>query len=65
MGAARKMELVVPKMTPRIMANENDRMLSPPNRKMQMSTKRVVKEVINVRQSVLLSDSLKRVKTSR
>ena len=39
--------------------------LRKPNRKMQMSTRRVVKEVINVRQSVLLSDSLKRVKTSR
>ena len=42
------------------MAKENERMLSPPRKKMQSSTRSVVAEVTSVRAKVLLSDSLKR-----
>ena len=44
-------ELNVPKITPRIMANENERMLSPPRMKIASSTIRVVTEVLMVRAS--------------
>ena len=60
MGAAKKIEESVPNITPRIIANANERMLSPPRKKMQRSTMSVVSEVITVRVSVLLNDSLKR-----
>ena len=60
MGAARKMEDSVPKITPRIIAKAKLRMLSPPKKKMQRRTSNVVAEVIIVRAKVSLSESLKR-----
>ena len=57
-GAATKIDEQVPKMTPRIIANEKLRMLSPPRMKMQRSTMRVVTEVLMVRARVWFSESL-------
>ena len=57
-GAAMKMEEQVPKTTPRIIANEKLRMLSPPRMKMQRSTINVVTEVFMVRAKVWFSESL-------
>ena len=54
-----KMDERVPKMTPRIMAKENERMLSPPRKKMVSSTTSVVTDVLMVRARVWFSDSLK------
>ena len=59
------MEESVPNTTPSIMAKANERTLSPPRKKMQSSTRRVVMEVINVRVNVLLSDSLNRRSVAR
>ena len=53
-----KSEDRVPKITPRIMANENERMLSPPRMKIANSTIKVVTEVLMVRASVWFSESL-------
>ena len=64
-GAARKMDESVPKMTPRIIAKAKERMLSPPRKKMQRSTKRVVSDVMMVRHKVLFKDSLNRRRVSR
>ena len=64
-GAARKMEESVPKITPSIIAKANERTLSPPRKKMQSSTSKVVSEVINVRVNVLLSDSLNKRSVAR
>ena len=61
----KKIEESVPKITPRIIANENERMLSPPRMKMLRSTMSVVTEVTNVRVRVLLNDSLKRRAVAR
>lgn len=47
-------------MTPRIIAKANERMLSPPRKKMQRSTKRVVADVMMVRVNVLFKESLNR-----
>ena len=65
MGAARKIDESVPMTTPRIMAKENERMASPPKKKMQRSTKSVVNEVMIVRVSVLLIESLNSFSVSR
>lgn len=48
----------VPKITPRIIANEKLRILSPPRTKIQSSTIKVLTEVFIVRAKVVLSDSL-------
>lgn len=48
-GAAMKMDERVPKITPRIMAKEKLRMLSPPRMKIHSSTISVVTEVLMVR----------------
>ena len=53
-----KIDDSVPKTTPRIMAKENERMLSPPRKKMVSSTTSVVTDVLMVRASVWFSESL-------
>ena len=64
-GAAMKMDDRVPKTTPRIMANENERIESPPRMKMASSTMSVVTEVLIVRASVWFSESLNNCWRSR
>ena len=58
-GAAKKSDEQVPYTTPRIIANEKLRMLSPPRKKIQRSTTSVLTEVLMVRARVVLSESLK------
>ncbi len=53
-----KIEDRVPKMTPSNIANEKLRMLSPPRRKMQSNTTKVVADVLMVRANVWFSESL-------
>ena len=53
-----KIEEQVPKITPRIIANEKLRMLSPPRMKIHRSTINVVTEVLMVRAKVWFSESL-------
>ena len=48
----------VPKITPKIIANENERIESPPRMKIQSNTISVVTEVLMVRASVWFSESL-------
>ena len=48
----------VPNITPKIIANTNERIASPPRMKMQRSTRRVVADVITVRPRVELIDEL-------
>lgn len=48
----------VPNITPRIIANEKLRILSPPRTNIQSSTIKVLTEVFIVRAKVVLSDSL-------
>lgn len=48
----------VPNTTPKIIANEKLRILSPPRMKIQRSTIKVLSEVFIVRDKVVLSDSL-------
>ena len=59
-GAAKKSDEQVPYITPRIIANEKLRMLSPPRKKMKSNTSNVVNEVLIVRANVVLSELLKR-----
>lgn len=56
-----KIEESVPNTTPRIIANEKLRVLSPPNRKMQSNTSTVDNEVLIVRERVSFNESLKSV----
>ena len=53
-----KMEESVPNTTPRIIANEKLRMLSPPRKKIHSNTSNVENEVLRVRAKVSLSDLL-------
>ena len=53
-----KIEERVPKNTPRIIANEKLRMLSPPRMKIQSSTMSVDTDVLTVRARVWLIDEL-------
>ena len=57
-GAAMKMDDRVPNTTPSIMANENERIESPPRMKIQSSTISVVTDVLMVRARVWFSESL-------
>ena len=50
----------VPKITPRIIANEKLRMLSPPRIKIQSNTSKVLIDVLIVRARVVFNESLKR-----
>ena len=54
-----KIEDNVPNTTPRIIANEKLRMLSPPRMKMQSNTSNVETEVLMVRAKVSLTEALK------
>ena len=56
-----KIDDSVPKTTPRIIANENERIELPPRMKIQSSTINVEIEVFNVRARVWFSESLKMV----
>ena len=58
-GAATNIEDSVPNTTPRIIANENERMLSPPKMNIVSNTRSVEDEVLMVRASVWLIDTLK------
>ena len=60
MGEAMNSDENVPITTPRIMANEKLRMLSPPRKKMMTSTINVDEPVNNVRVSVEFNESLNR-----
>lgn len=53
-----KIEDSVPNTTPRIIANEKLRMLSPPRKKMQSNTSNVVEDVLIVRANVSFRESL-------
>lgn len=53
-----KIEDSVPNTTPRIIANEKLRMLSPPRKKIQSNTSNVVEDVLIVRANVSLRESL-------
>ncbi len=55
----------VPNTTPRIIANEKLQMLSPPRKKIQSNTINVLTEVLIVRESVVLIESLKSAYLSR
>ena len=55
----------VPNTTPRIIANEKLRMLSPPRMKIQSNTINVLTEVLIVRERVVLIESLKSENLSR
>ena len=57
-GAAMNSDDRVPKITPRIMANEKLRIESPPRMKIHSNTISVVTEVLMVRASVWFSESL-------
>lgn len=59
-GAATKSDDNVPNTTPRIIANEKLRMLSPPSTKIQSNTIMVLTDVLIVRANVVLSDVLNR-----
>lgn len=50
----------VPNTTPRIIANEKLRMLSPPRKKIQSNTIKVLSDVLIVRASVVFNDVLNR-----
>ena len=50
---------IVPNTTPRIIANEKLRMLSPPRMKIQSNTSNVDVDVMMVRANVSLIDALK------
>lgn len=58
-GAAMKSEDKVPNTTPRIIANEKLRMLSPPSMKIHINTIKVLKDVLIVRANVVFSEVLK------
>ena len=58
-GAAMKRDENVPITTPSIIANENERMLSPPRMKITARTMNVDTEVFTVRVRQALSESLK------
>ena len=58
-GAAMKSEEQVPKITPSIIAKENERMLSPPKMKIQSNTMSVDTDVLIVRARVEFNDMLK------
>ena len=58
-GAATNIQDSVPNTTPRIIANENERMLSPPKMNIVSNTRSVEDEVLMVRASVWLIDTLK------
>lgn len=53
-----KIEDNVPNTTPRIIANEKLRMLSPPRKKIQSNTSNVVEDVLIVRANVSFRESL-------
>lgn len=53
-----KIEDSVPNTTPRIIANEKLRMLSPPRKKIQSNTSNVVEDVLIVRANVSFRESL-------
>lgn len=55
----------VPKITPRIIANEKLRMLSPPKMKIASNTTNVLNDVLIVRASVVFKESLNNVYLSR
>lgn len=55
----------VPKITPRIIANEKLRMLSPPKMKIASNTTNVLNDVLIVRASVVFKESLNKVYLSR
>ncbi len=53
-----KIEDSVPNTTPRIIANEKLRMLSPPRKKIQSNTSNVVEDVLIVSATVSFRESL-------
>ena len=55
----------VPKITPRIIANEKLRILSPPRIKIHNNTTSVLTDVLIVRASVVFKDSLNKLNLSR
>ena len=57
-GAATKIDDKVPNTTPRIIANEKLRTLSPPRMKIHNSTINVLNDVFNVRARVVFNEAL-------
>ena len=55
----------VPNTTPRIIANEKLRMLSPPRMKIASNTTKVLTEVFMVRASVVCKEELNKLNLSR